>query len=77
MTGTPLPKDDLALGSVLASSSPRASDCIVMKWIVPLLAVLRPCSATAADVSTKELLSELPQCTVRLSPALDRPSQSR
>ncbi|KAM5344589.1 hypothetical protein ACJ41O_013124 [Fusarium nematophilum] len=31
-------------------------------WIVPLLAVLLPYSATAADISTKELLSELPQC---------------
>ncbi|SPJ88925.1 related to integral membrane protein PTH11 [Fusarium torulosum] len=33
-----------------------------MKWIVPLLAVLLPCWATAAGISTKELLSELPQC---------------
>ncbi|KAH7109774.1 hypothetical protein EDB81DRAFT_927621, partial [Dactylonectria macrodidyma] len=34
-----------------------------MKWIVPLLAVLLPCSATAADISTEELLSQLSQCT--------------
>ncbi|KAB5515327.1 hypothetical protein GE09DRAFT_1179506 [Coniochaeta sp. 2T2.1] len=33
-----------------------------MKWIVPLLVALLPCWATAADISTKELLSELPQC---------------
>ncbi|KAH7124879.1 hypothetical protein B0J13DRAFT_598942 [Dactylonectria estremocensis] len=33
-----------------------------MMWIVPLLAALLPCFARAADVSTKELLSELPQC---------------
>ncbi|KAH7118304.1 hypothetical protein EDB81DRAFT_667902 [Dactylonectria macrodidyma] len=33
-----------------------------MKWIVPLLTVLLPYWATAADISTKELLSKLPQC---------------
>ncbi|KAB5513068.1 hypothetical protein GE09DRAFT_1209170 [Coniochaeta sp. 2T2.1] len=33
-----------------------------MKWIVPLLVALLPCWATAADTTTKELLSELPQC---------------
>ncbi|EXA30589.1 hypothetical protein FOVG_18045 [Fusarium oxysporum f. sp. pisi HDV247] len=33
-----------------------------MQWIVPLLAALLPCWATAADLSTEELLSELPQC---------------
>ncbi|KAF4982842.1 hypothetical protein FZEAL_1634 [Fusarium zealandicum] len=34
-----------------------------MKWIVPLLAVFMPFwVAAAADISTKELLAELPQC---------------
>lgn len=61
---------------VLASSHPRASECVVMKWIVPLLAVLLPYWATAADISTEELLSELPQCAVPLS-SFGLPSQSR
>jgi hypothetical protein len=39
-----------------------------MKCIVPLLAALLPCWTTAADISTTELLSELPPCAVRLSP---------
>ncbi|KAF4469225.1 integral membrane PTH11 [Fusarium albosuccineum] len=33
-----------------------------MKWILPLLAVLMPCWVAAADLSTKDLLAELPQC---------------
>ncbi|KAH7021916.1 hypothetical protein EDB80DRAFT_884760 [Ilyonectria destructans] len=44
-----------------------------MMWIAPLLAVLLPWSATAADISTEELLSGLPQCAKScLSDAISR-----